>query len=141
MNATDIKDYVVKYVIQYLKDRDQELNELRKELSMVKEMAADECDIIKCDSCSKYRKVWEKCDICDVVICEDCINDNKVITHVQTWNLSGTWMCSKCITEYCHFCANIGYMGCSQCRDISCERCAKLSRGTCKHIVLPEHHA
>ena len=133
---TNIKDYVVKYIIEYSKNRDEELKDLRKELAMLQEIASEHCDIVKCDNCFKYRNDWGTCDICDVSTCKDCnddSNNDRGITHVKTWNLSGSWMCSKCVAGYCHFCVSIGYVGCMKCREVFCERCTGISR-TCKHL-------
>lgn len=73
-------------------------------------------DIFQCSSCKNYNKNIGKCDMCDTLSCS-CTE----ITHVKTWNLSGMYMCHKCILLYCHHCIrpidNDGKKYCNECEE------------------------
>ena len=94
MFPKNIQEYIVEGIIKHIKYRNDEVKKLYEIL--------EDFGITKCDNCSQYTKDGRLCDMCDLHFCETCY-DLK-IKHVNTWNLSGSNWCEKCITIYCHFC-------------------------------------
>ena len=129
MFPKNIQEYIVEGIIKHIKYRDDEVKKLYEIL--------EDFGITKCDNCSQYTKDGRLCDMCDLHFCETCY-DLK-IKHVNTWNLSGSNMCDKCITVYCHFCiGKVGPAGrkCATCNSLLCETCTNRWRECCKSPLL-----
>ena len=126
MYPKNIQEYIVREIIAHNKYRDLEIEQLNKILQ--------DFDITKCDVCLEYTRDGGSCGQCDFKCCGKCY-DSK-IKHVNTWNLSGTEMCEKCILTHCHFCISeleSTDIKCPICNSIHCETCRKRWPKCCKN--------
>ncbi len=94
MKPANISEYVAARVIEHMRYRDAELETLNDIIQR--------SGIVKCSHCNLYcgSNQAEHCHVCDLWYC--CGSN---IICIQTWNISGTNMCEKCIPDTCMNCA------------------------------------
>lgn len=86
----NIQEYVVENIIKHI----EELKEIKNVLS--------EFGIIKCNRCNKYTdKYITDCDFCLEKCCNSCIK------NYTDWNISGIYVCEKCVFIWCVWCEKI----------------------------------
>lgn len=97
----NIQEYVAVRVIEHMKYRDAEIQQLQKDFDELSRCAADH-DIVKCQFCHYYGSYSLTCDFCDKPSCRDC----EAVRNIHSWNLAGSWclMCEECETIYCSQC-------------------------------------
>ena len=95
--SKNLQEYVSNRIIEHLKDRDTELQELRKFREIALSLFG-EIDIVMCSGCKMYSRWGTSCDLCDNILCVNC--DSEGITHYNTWNLSGTNACKECQVKH-----------------------------------------
>ena len=90
------KSYIIHSIVRAIR---QDNDNLRQVL--------EDNNIRRCDWCKiHWSSDYSSCDICDKVSCNDHEGCPE-IKHVQTWNLSGMWMCGVCRLITCHNCARL----------------------------------